>query len=101
MDKKALKFEERELKYVSSGTIEEFLKNIREAFEENVPEEFRSVARLVIEGNSYDSWSAEGYIRVSWTRDETEAEEKIRVAQEKLHLEYRRKQYEQLKKEFG
>lgn len=99
--KKIQKNESREIKYVSSGTLNEFLSNIREAFEAEVPVEYQPIARLSLEGSAYDSWSAEGYIQASWTREETDTEYEARLKQEKQYQESRRLQYEQLKKEFG
>jgi hypothetical protein len=99
--KKIQKNESRDIKYVSSGTINEFLKNIREAFEQEIPTEYQSVARLSLEADAHDSWSASGYIQASWTREETDTEYEVRIAQEKKYQDARRLQYEQLKKEFG
>jgi hypothetical protein len=101
MAKKIQKHESRELKYISSGKIDDFLKNIREAFESDVPPEYQSVAVLSVEADAYDSWSASGYVKASWTREETDSEYATRKAQEKQYENARRLQYEQLKKEFG
>lgn len=99
--KKIQKNESRDIKYVSSGTLEEFIKNIREAVEQEVPPEYQAIARYSLEGDAYDSWSATGYICASWTREETDSEYEARIAQEKKYQDARRLQYEQLKKEFG
>lgn len=84
-----------------SGTLDTVIEQIRNFVNTNVPEEFRSTAYLHLD-KEYEQYSDHvyGVLEVTWQRPETDQELQMRDAQAKSSREYRRKQYEQLKKEF-
>lgn len=100
MAKRLNKWESRDIKYVS-GTLEQFIQQLRDEFEEIVPEEYWKTATVNLDKEYDYGDSVTPIIQFTWSRPETDDEFNLRKSNEEIQLEYRRKQYEQLKKEFG
>lgn len=90
--------------YELDGSIEDYIKRIREVVDERIPHEYVDTAKIEFDsendgfGDSYD------YMYIKYTRPETSKEEEERIARDKRMQEARDKSdkewYEKLKKKF-
>jgi hypothetical protein len=68
---------------------------------DEILKKFPEVTRDAIEFTTICEYGDDWSPALVYYRNETPEEEKVRLDKEKNRLEYRRQQYEQLKKEFG
>jgi len=87
------KFRNKDIKYDIQGNISKAIDRLKELQKEN-PDYYIDVGTYDEYGDTY------AYVQVEWEELETDKEFKERVDAAAKAKEYRRKQYETLKKEF-
>lgn len=100
--KKVLVYQKARIDYLG-GTFAQFISRLKEEFDDAVPEEYRTTAKLDLTTRYGDDYSDKEYatIDITWYRPETPEEAAARIKLEEVAAQHRREQYEQLKREFG